>query len=131
MYDQIYTVKFSDKTEFIGGDVSAPKWGKCPEKEISSLEILLPCKDKIILSEYEKYNFFIGAIRNLKDGKISVQHLFALGCNDNTVTSYRITLSSESGNKYRVGDMTVRNFPFGKEGIGRSSTNGWKKGIKK
>lgn len=131
MYDQVYTIKFSDGSEFIGGDINAPKWGKCPEKEISSLEVFLPCKDRIILSKYEKYNFFIGAIKNFRDGKISVQHLFALGCNGNSVTSYRITLSSEGGNKHRVGDMTVRNFPFGKEGIGRTPTNGWKKGIKK
>jgi len=131
MYEPIFTVKFTDETEFVGGNLKAPKWTKCPDQEINSLRVHLPYGDEVVLSGYEKYNFFIGASKDLRGGELTIQHLFALGCNDKTVVSYRITLTSQVGNKYRIGDMTVRNFPLGKEGIGRTSTSGWKKGIKK
>ena len=131
MYEEIFTAKFIDGTEFIGGTLEAPKWTKCPDKKINSLDICLPSGDKIVLSGYEKYNFFIGASKDIKGGELTIQHLFALGCNEQKVISYRITLTSQIGHKYRTGDMTVRNFPFGKEGIGRAPTTGWKKGIKK
>ena len=39
---QMYRVNFVDKTEFDGGDINAPKWTKCPEKDIESMDIFLP-----------------------------------------------------------------------------------------
>jgi len=131
MYNQIYKVIFEDDTEFIGGSLDAPKWSKCPDNTIKALEINLPYGDKIVLSEYEQFNFFIGAIKSLNAGRLVISHLFALGCKNDLVTSYRITLTSRNAsNKYQVGDMTVRQFAFGKEGIGKTSTTGWRKGTK-
>jgi len=130
MYDQIYKIIFKDKEEFIGGNLNAPKWNKCPDKEIKSFELILPYKDKIVLYDYDKYNFFIGAIKPITGGKMALVHLFLMGCKDDLVTSYRITLISGKNSKHKIGDMTVRQFPFGKEGMGRTSTSGWKKGIR-
>ena len=129
MYDKIYRISFIDKEEFIGGDLNAPKWNKCPDKGIESFKLILPYGDKIILSEYEKYNFFIGAMKPVTGGRLTIVHLYLMGCRNDSVTSYRITLISNKNSKHKIGDMTVRQFPFGKEGIGRTSTNGWKKGV--
>ena len=130
MYDQIFKVTFIDEEEFIGGTLEAPKWNKCPDKGIVSLETNLPFADKITLSGYVKYNFFIGIIKTLNNGMTTINHMYVLGCNEkNMVTSYRITLVGGDTSKYKVGDMTVRQFPFGQEGMGKTATSGWKKGI--
>ncbi len=131
MYDQIYKVTFEDGEDFIGGNLQFPGWNKCVSEGIKSLEITLPYGEKLILSGYEKYNLFIGAVKSLSDGRTTISHMFGLGCIGPEVTSYRITLVSSEQNKYRLGDITVRKFPFGKEGIGRTSTTGWKLGISK
>jgi hypothetical protein len=55
--------------------------------------------------------------------------MFGLGCTGDIVTSYRITLSTGKSDRYKVGDITVRQFPLGKEGVGRVPTYGWKNGI--
>ena len=131
MYDKIYKVTFESGEDFIGGNLEYPGWNKCVSEGITSIEVPLPYGEKLTLSGYEKYNFFIGAIKNLNDGKTTISHMFVLGCIGPEVTSYRITILSDKQHKYRLGDITVRRFPFGKEGIGRTSTTGWKQGIPK
>jgi len=130
MEEQIYRVSFQNGEEFLGGSIQFPKWTKCPDLGIKSFELILPYDDRIVLSNYEKYNFFIGAIKPLVgEKKLTIIHLFTMGCKKNLVTSYRVTLLSRDKGKHRIGDMTVRQFPFGKEGMGRNPTSGWKKGI--
>lgn len=128
MNDRIFRVKFKDGSEFEGGTLEAPRWNKCPEnKEIESLEIFLPNeKDKIKLDGYEKYNFFIGARKEINSKNISICHIYGLGSRRGIVTSYRITIQSQGNEKYKIGDITVRKFPLGKEGIGRTPTLGWR-----
>jgi len=123
----LYKVTFKDRTEFLGGTTTEPNWKLCPNNEIEFFELLLPYGDKITLLDYEKFNFFIGAMKSFGKNKIQILHLYALGCKEKIVTSYRVTLSSKSDhNRYKVGDITVRQFPFGKEGIGQTATSGWK-----
>jgi len=55
--------------------------------------------------------------------------MYGLGHRKGIVTSYRITLISDKSEKHKVGDVTVRKFPWGKEGIGRTATTGWKQGV--
>ncbi len=131
MYDSIFQVIFEDGSEFKGGDPVAPKWNKCStEKKIQRLEILLPNEiDKIVLEGYERYNFFIGARKPMNNSEIIISHIYGLGCRKGIVCSYRITLTSSRTNKHKVGDITVRKFPIGKEGIGRTSTSGWREGV--
>ena len=130
MYEQIYKVVFEDGSEYIGGNLNYPGWNKCSnEKRIKALELNLPNrKDKIILEGYEMYNFFIGARKPLSKGKITICHMYGLGHRRGIVTSYRITLVSDRTEKHKVGDVTVRKFPWGKEGLGRTATQGWKQG---
>lgn len=128
--EEVFEATFQDGSTFTGGDLIATKWNKCPEG-IASLKIKLPYGDEIILMDYEKFNFYVGAIKNLQSGELTVKHLFALGCIGKDVTSYRITIISPGSDKYKIGDITVRRFPFGKEGMGRTATSGWKEGAKK
>lgn len=128
MDDRIFKVTFKDGEVFNGGTLDAPRWNKCPQnKEIESLEIFLPNeKDKIKLDGYERYNFFIGARKTINSNQISICHMYGLGVRRGIVTSYRITIKSQGNEKYKTGDITVRKFPFGKEGIGRTATVGWR-----
>lgn len=131
MYDKIYRVVFEDNSEYIGGNTEYPGWNKVSgDKKISRLELNLPnLKDKIILEGYDKYNFFIGAKKNLTSNSTTICHMYGLGHRKGIVTSYRITLVSDGLQKHKVGDVTVRKFPWGKEGIGRTATLGWKEGL--
>jgi len=127
-YSEIYRAVLKDG-EFIGGNLKHTKWSKCPDG-IYSLEIKLPYGDFLKLSGYEMFNFFIGASKSLRDGAITINHIHALGKREEMVTSYRITLiGSNPVARHKLGDITVRQFPFGKEGMGRTSTSGWKNGI--
>ena len=128
MYDKIFHVILDNGEEFIGGDIQFTRWNKCPNS-IRSFAVRLPYGDHLTLSGYDSYNFFIGAIKNLNDQKTTISHIYALGKKGDRVTSYRITLVSFEGNKYKMGDITTRVFPFGKEGVGRVSTSGWKQGL--
>jgi len=130
MYDKIFRVVFKDDSEYVGGNLEYPGWNKCSkEKSIKSLELNLPnLKDKIILEGYDMYNFFIGAKKPINKNTMIICHMYGLGHRKGIVTSYRITLISDKSEKHKVGDVTVRKFPWGKEGIGRTATTGWKQG---
>lgn len=127
-YADIFKAVLADG-EFIGGNLKHTKWSKCPEG-ICSLEVKLPYGDFLKLSEYEMFNFFIGASKSIRGGEITINHIYALGKKEDLVTSYRITLISSDISRHKLGDITVRQFPFGKEGMGRTPTSGWKSGIK-
>lgn len=128
----LYGIIFEDESYFEGGALEFPKWSKIPDKKIKSLELFLPNgKDVIKLENYESYNFLVGARKPLNSQEVVLAHMYGLGHRGGIVTSYRITLVSSGGNKYKAGDITVRKFPFGKEGIRRTATTGWKSGVRK
>ena len=127
-YQMIYRVHLSDGSKVDGGSFEYPGWKKCPSG-IVALELFLPDGDTVKLENYESYNFLVGVKKPLNSQEVVLAHTYGLGCKRGVVTSYRITLVSSRGNKYKAGDITVRKFPFGKEGIGRSSTAGWKTGV--
>lgn len=68
-------------------------------------------------------------IRNVKGRR----NKFIMGLKNGVVTSHRITLSGVTGeDKYQIGDVTTREFPKGKEYLGKQSVAdfAWKRGIK-
>jgi len=131
MYEKIYKIIFDDDSEYVGGNVNYPGWKKSPDKLIKKLELNMPnMKDKIVLEGYSQYNFFIGAKKTIPKNETLICHMYGLGHRNGIVTSYRITLVSDGMQKHKIGDVTVRTFPWGKEGIGRTATLGWKKGIR-
>jgi len=129
MINHIYKVTFKTGEEFLGGSISSPNWADCLNSGIMSLEVFLPYGDILKLTNYEKYNFYIGAIKPITGKDLYISHVYTLGSRDDYVNSYRITLISTNTGRHKVGDITVRMFPFGKEGMGRNPTNGWKSGI--
>lgn len=126
---RLFKINYSDGTTYVGGTIETPNWRICPDKNVTSLSLLLPYGDSICLFNYERYNFFIGAIKAFNEKSLKIAHMFGLGCTGDIVTSYRITLSTGKSDRYKVGDITVRQFPLGKEGVGRVPTYGWKNGI--
>ncbi len=127
-YNEIFSAVFEDGSKHIGGNLQYPGWGKCPEG-FHSLVVKLPYGDGLVLAGYKLFNFYIGAIKELTGGKrTTISHIYALGSDGEQVVSYRITLVSAQGEKHKIGDITVRTFPFGKEGVGRTPTSGWKNG---
>ena len=130
-YNKVYNVTYEDGTSQDGGTLEYPGWGKlAKDKRIKALELNLPnLKDKIILEGYDLFNFFIGVKKPINRNNAIVSHMYGLGHRNGIVTSYRITLISQNkSEKHKVGDVTVRKFPWGKEGIGRTATTGWKEG---
>ena len=130
--DKIFEITLEDGTVVYGNTLEDPCWKSLKlTKKIKALKVRLYEKDYISLEGYEKYNFFIGARKFFNKEKPVTSHIYGLGCNKGVVTSYRITVLPISDGKYKFGDVTLRKFPFGKEGIGRTATSGWKFGLDK
>lgn len=130
----LYKIKFKDDTIFNGGNsLKDSKWNEIPEnKEIESLIYSLPDGNLIILREYEAYNHLVEATQNFYGSdnvKETIRAIYLMGLEKGVVTSYRITLYEIKDSKYKIGDITRREYPIGKEYYG-APTRGWKKGIK-
>ncbi len=105
-------------------------WTSLPDKPIHSLEYILPHgnNDSIKLSGYSEYLHMIEACMPVGAGSI-VENVYIMGMIGGIVTSYRITiLQRKNVDRYKIGDITVRNLPKGKEYRG-GVTSGWRKGL--
>lgn len=121
----LYKLIFGDNTEYIGGHILTPKWRESPDKAIFVFKLRLPSGDFLYLNNYEEYNFFVEVIANIYGAKgTHLTYMYLMGCENGVVTSYRISLNMEGQG---IGDMTVRQFPRGKEYNGKPTT-GWHKG---
>lgn len=76
-------------------------------------------------------------VGDIKDLKYSCNHdgpkfIYIMGLRNGKVTSYRVALNGKDGeDKYRIGDITKRILPLGKEHRGRATNRSlWKMGIK-
>lgn len=104
-------------------------WTSLPNKPIKALEYTLPYgNDSIRLSGYEEYLHMIEATMVM--GKCTqIEYVYLMGRIGNKVVSYRITiLQKTQTDRYKVGDITVRNMNKGREYRG-GVTSGWKKGM--
>ena len=129
----LYRIIFKDNSIFIGGDsLYNSKWAEIPDKEIIRLEYFLSDGSILVLQDYGAYNFFIEATKNIMGKSLGVrlENIYVMGLKENNVVSYRLRLIGKRGQtKYVQGDITRRDYPFGKEFRGRPTTS-WKKGIK-
>ena len=123
----LYELIFDDFVRYQGGDISKPLWRDAPDKAILHFKLKLPNGDFLLLEGYEEYNFFVEVMADVSGKNISqrLTYMYVLGCKNEIVTSYRIALGDYG--QYKAGDMTVRNFPKGKEYNDRP-TLGWHKG---
>lgn len=126
----LYVVIFEDGQQFVGGsDFFDTKWREIPNKQISRIFYNLPSGDCICLNGYEKYYHMIEAIKDFtghEKGKIKLQYAYIMGKKKNIVTSYRITLFQEQNDKYKLGDIVVRNFDINNDKIKGLNPKGWK-----
>ena len=127
----IYRVGFSDGSSFNGGEnYEKTLWNSIPNKPIKLIAFTLPDKNRLILQGYNEYNSFIEATQEIYGGnKRTLRYQYLLGRLNDKVISYRVTLfSSKKDSRYQLGDITRREYEWGKE-YKNSPTKGWKKGI--
>ena len=135
----LYQVIFKDGTKFDGGSsIYDSKWNEIPNKEIKLIKYVLPDGNFIVLHDYKAYAYvieatmdFYGPSKMQKEHRIHNVYLMGLNYCDEVV-SYRITLRDEDKQRYRIGDITRRQFNKGKEFRGKPVGNHvWKRGIDK
>lgn len=126
--DSIYCLLFEDGSVYWGGSIVTPKWREAPDKEIEQLKIIFPTGDFLLLSGYEEYNIFVEAVAIIYGGSgVKPTYLFIMGKREGQVTSYRVVIGNHG--KYEIGDVTIRQYPDGKE-YDEKPTTGWHKGTK-
>lgn len=126
-----FKVWFTDSTTFISnGNYKKPNWTNIPNKQIKAIAFTLPDGNFITLQNYEKFNHFCEATQDIYgSNKFTLRYQYIMGMKKDKVTSYRITLFQGNNNRYKLGDITRREYEFGKE-YNNKPTKGWKKGIK-
>lgn len=134
----LYQIIFSDDSTFNSGEsIYDTKWDEIPDKEIKAIEYFLPDGNFIVLHDYKAYAHvveatmdFYGPNKMKKEHKVHNAYIMGLN-NCNEVISYRITLRDSNSQRYRIGDITRRQYPKGKEFRGQEvSEKVWKKGVK-
>jgi len=125
----LYTIIFEDKTTYYGGSIFDTKWLDIPKKKINRIFYRLPSGDFLCLGNYDKYFHYIEAVQDLtgrERGKTKIEYAYLMGKRGRVVTSYRITLINKPFDKYRLGDVTVREFDINDEKIQKLNKKGWK-----
>lgn len=126
----LYYIIFKDKTKFIGGiSLKESKWTNIPNKQIERLYYLLPTGDFLCFSGYEKYYHMVEATMDLmgpSKGIENIEYIYIMGKKKDKVISYRITLLNRKGARYKVGDITVREFNINEDKIKKLNPIGWK-----
>jgi hypothetical protein len=128
----LYQVQFTNGKIFNGGDsYKVTNWKEMPDLEIKSIAFLLPDGNLLVLKDYEEYNHIVEATQDVYGStKFTLRYQYLMGRKNNKVTSYRIVLFETKDSKFKIGDITRREYEYGKEYSG-SGTKGWKKGITK
>ena len=130
---KLYKVLFADGSYFDGGNnYKNTKWLYIPkDKEIKQIVFALPDGNLLVLRDYEEYNHFIEATQNIYgDYKFTLRYQYLLGRKGDKIISYRITLFQTKDSRYSIGDITRREYEWGKE-YNNKPTKGWKKGIRR
>ena len=126
----LYQITFIDGTKYDGGmSYKETLWKEIPDKEIREISFRLPDGNWITLKGYESYNHIVEATQDVYgSNKFTLRYQYLMGKVGNKTHSYRITLFQTKDDRYRIGDITRREFEYGKE-YNNQPTQGWKKGI--
>jgi len=127
-----FKVRYEDGTEFTSkGNYKDTKWKDIPDdKNIRAIYFFLPDNNILTLHDYESYNHIIEATQDIyNSNKFTIRYQYLMCKKGDKVISYRITLFQNKDARYRIGDITRREYNFGKE-YNNKPTKGWKKGIK-
>lgn len=127
----LYQVQFNDGSSYNGGNnYKETKWNDMPKKNIKQIAFRLPDSNLLVLRGYKEYNHFCEATQDVYgSNKFTLRYQYLMGRIGDKVISYRITLFEGKNNRYKLGDITRREYEYGKE-YNQKPTKGWKKGIK-
>lgn len=124
-----FIAHFENGEKVIGNPIHSQEtgWKQLPDQPILALEYVLPHGDSLILCDYQEYLHMIEAVMQMGSNPM-VAYVYLMGKKNKLVTSYRLTLSqAKIDDRYKVGDITVREFEDGKEYNG-GPTSGWRRG---
>jgi len=126
----IYII-YQDNTTYKGGkSYSDLGWSKAPNKPIKQVYLILPDGNFLVMQGCKKYNCFVEVTQNVYGAGPRVpiiENVYLMGIKEgtNAVNSYRVSLMQYKDSKYKIGDITRREYPIGKEFRGQP-TIGWK-----
>ena len=132
----LFTIIFEDGTNFIGGtSYFETKWMEIPLKKIKRIFYKLPTDDYICLRG-DKYYHMVEATKDwakIGGGKVKrlyseprIEYVYVMVRKEDKITSYRITLFNKENDKYRIGDITVREFNINDEKIQKLNPDIWR-----
>ena len=126
----LFKVRFNDGSVFNGrNDIKESLWNEIPDKEIKAVIFTLPDGNILILKDYEAYGNMFEATRNFYGSNAyKVRYRYFLGKKRDKTISYRLTLFENKDSRFKIGDITRREYDFGKEWYGKPYAD-WKKGI--
>jgi len=125
----LYIVIFLDNSRFVGGvSYFESKWLSIPLKPIKRIFYLLPSMDYLCL-EGEKYFRMSEGLKDItgkEKGIVKLQYDYIMVKRNNKVISYRITLTSKDNERYKSGDVTIREFNENDKFIKGLNPNNWR-----
>jgi hypothetical protein len=132
----LFSVIFEDGEKFVGGtSYFNTKWLEIPFKKIKRIFYKLPTNDYLCLVG-DKYFHMIEAtkdwMRISKEGieklnnKPKIEYAYIMVQKENKIISYRITLSIKKNERYRTGDITVREFDINDKFITGLNPDNWR-----
>jgi len=126
----LFQVQFNDGSSYQGGeDYKNTKWLSIPDKQIRQIAFSLPDGNLLVLRGYDEFNHFCEATQDVYNStKFTIRYQYLMGRLGDKVISYRVTLFEGKNNKFKIGDITRREYEWGKE-YNQKPTKGWKKGI--
>jgi len=126
----LYKILFSDGSCYLGGEsYKETLWNNIPDKQIKQIAFSLPDGNMFVLKGYDEFNHIVEATQDVyNSNKFTLRYQYLMGRLGDKVISYRITLFEGKNNRYSIGDVTRREYTWGKE-YSNKPTKGWKKGI--
>lgn len=119
----LFRIKFTDESEFIGGDLMNTKWKKIPDKYIVEIFYLLPNGKYLNLSGFKRIYQFIEATNDLNGvnaGKVNIEFSYLLIEKNNKIIQYKINR--------KTGNVDIRYFNINDDYIMKLNPNYWKRG---
>jgi len=133
----LFSILFKDGTNYSGGiNYFDTKWMGIPNKPIKSIFYKLPHGEYLCLSGADQYFHMVEATQDwmricknnataLND-KPKIEYAYIMAKYGQKVISYRITLVSKKNDKYKLGDITFREFDIEDKNVTKLNANNWK-----
>jgi len=101
--------------QYIGNnDYLDPKW-KDIIGEVDKVFFRLPDGNFFVMHSYKKYIYLVEGTQDLTGqnrGKLRVEYLYFMGLRNGIVDSYRITMFDKRKDRYKIGDITKRQYKW-------------------